>query len=518
VHMTLKTLRDYVRLIFRRKVALFTPILISILLVPLLWVVVPKRYKAVAIVKRQELLLARSSPSALVADGSTRVSVRALRSEILTWNNLHSVIKKLRLDSDLVTQADWQRKYEYLAKRITIRSVAEEGKPMELIEISATSTKPKEAADLVNTIADKYCEEQQQRARRDSGLAVEFHRKGVADYRQKLQETEKKLDQYRREHFASLPEEKSRIQSELLALNVEKTSREHQLAAIENRLAEVEKQLESVTINVTSEVTTESNPRVLELETQLSDAKKRLDQLLLSCTEEHEWVRTTRKEVQRLEKEIEETPQRIEGTQKVTVNPEYVQLRMDRFAVLQAIREHQAALFELRAQIEARNEELQDVVNEELDYTDLVRQRKEYEDTLDQYNRSLTAAQGRLAAEAGKYGTQAEILQAAFEPARADGMYPLKIAFACLAAGVAVGVALMFGLEFGDASFRNVDDAAAFLEAPVLASISRIVTPEKIAREKRRNRILALVLVLLVAVIVICLAFWHYLLYGGLLA
>ena len=63
-----------------------------------------------------------------------------------------------------------------------------------------------------------------------------------------------------------------------------------------------------------------------------------------------------------------------------------------------------------------------------------------------------------------------------------------------------MGIALVFGMEYSDRSFRNVEDAASYLKLPILGSIPTIVSPLEVARRRRRKLAIAgLALMLLLA-------------------
>lgn len=494
----LSTMRDYARLLFRRKIALFVPILISAVLIVPLWLVTPPRYQATAIVKRQNLALARSTSSALMSRGAERVPLRALRVEVLTWTNLKRVIEQLKMDADLKTPADWQRMYDYLRKGITIRSAAE-GRGVEIVEIAATSSWPVEAAQVANAIADNYVEENKERSRRDSSVAVKFHGDGEAESLEKLRETELELDKYRQKHFTDLPEVKSSILAQRQSLLTNETAHSLLLIAARTKLAEIDKQLQEVPKLVEAETVREENPRAVEVEDQLAQRKRLLEVLLLNCTEEHPQILSLRTEIAALEKQSEETPPHVEGSKTEAINPVFQQLVMDHLATRQTIREHEAALEEIQAEIIARNNEIQKVVKEEKRYTDLLRLQSEYQETYDVYRRNLRSATGRYKAEVKEYGTEVEMLARALTPIRPT--YPLKMAAACIAAGIAAGLALMFSLEFCDQSLRSVEDAAAFLDVTILGSVSSIITPEEMKSGRRRRYFIIGVLVALLAVL-----------------
>jgi len=74
----------------------------------------------------------------------------------------------------------------------------------------------------------------------------------------------------------------------------------------------------------------------------------------------------------------------------------------------------------------------------------------------------------------------------------------------------------MFGVEFADQSLRDVEDAAAFLNIPVLGSILTIVTPEDRARRRRKTFIITGVILMLIAAFVVFCVVWNYLHPGSL--
>ena len=82
------------------------------------------------------------------------------------------------------------------------------------------------------------------------------------------------------------------------------------------------------------------------------------------------------------------------------------------------------------------------------------------------------------------------------------------VVFMGLFFGVIGGIAIVFAREFMDQSFLDIEDAKHNLPLPILGAISRITTPEEIAKEKQRTitfavsgLILAIVLITTTALI-----------------
>ncbi len=491
--------RDYLRMIFRRKWALLVPLLCGVVIAPVAWPFVRTKYRATALVRRKDLAAIASTPSSLMSRGGSHVPYKTLRIEILTPTNLERVIRQLKFDVDL-PPADWIAKYEELRSSISINRVAQ-SRGVDLINISALSGAPERAQNIANALADNYVEQSKRIGREDIGDAMKFHEAQAKEYKEKLRKAEEELDKFRRERIADLPDVKQAILQGLLALRMEDDTRSLQVADAKSRLSEIEKQMtdvpnKTVKINVASV----ENPEYTRLKDTLEQYQQGLKAMLTRLKEAHPRVVRVRKEIALLKEQLEETPARLEQGEQEIINPVYARLLADRLTRQQEIKGHQAAIEEIGARIKTNEKKIRDMVSDEKRYSDLMRDFNEYSEIYLQYRRSLIASRTRLEAEAGQYGTQVELVQRALlgTPHQAGKM---KLAMACLAAGLGSGVALMLGLEFCDRSFRNVEDVRAFFrgaedakflkDLPILASIPTIVSVESVEARARRRRWIA---------------------------
>lgn len=481
----LVTVRDYLRVLFRRKHALLIPFALGILLVGPLWVIIPSKYRAVALVRRQDLVLTSNAAGNLMARGTAAVPVSTLRVEILTWTNLDRVVRQLKLDVDLKTAADWQREYKRLQKSVTIRAAAE-GHGVDLIEIAAIDSRPVIAQKIANAVADNYVEESQRASRADTQTAVKFFSEGANQHLEKLRSTEIELDRFNQEHFTDLPDVKKGILDRLLSLRMTESTDLLLLSAAQNRLAEIQRQIAQAEKIIKAETTSQENPARVELENQLTQRKRLLEAMLVKYTAEHPQVKAVEAEIETIEQQLEAAPQRVPGAEREVVNPVYQQLVMDKMKAEQEIQAQQAALLEIKAQILANEAAVRKVVNEEKRYADLQRLHRENLETYDQYRRGLVATRTRLQVQNGPYGTQVEMIDRAQVPATPYRLERLQIALACIGAAAAGGIGLMFLLEFMDHSLRGAEDAASSLAVPVLATLTEITALDRRALRRRK--------------------------------
>jgi len=506
----LSTLRDYVRLVFRWKIVLIIPVVVSLLLaVPVVATMNP-RYKAYAIVRREDNLLARSAGSSLVAPGARAFSLKSLRVEVLTFSNLKKVIKELNLRPDLETDEQLFPVYIDLTKRISIGLEASTGgsSGMQHIRISGSFDSPELARDIVNTIARNYRDESRKRAQDQAKRAVEFNEGNEQKYKKDLLAKEEQIARYKDKYFVTLPEVKSGILAQQVRLETQLSTHNLLFAQAGTRLREIEKQLQSEPKTV-SEITSSENPAVLELEQQLAVLRKALESMLEYCTDDLPEVQSLRKRIASTEKQIEETPERISGTETVRANPVYQGLLTDRHTTQQSVKQHEEAIKQTKASILALNEQKQKVAEEESTYNELMREKTELEEKYAAWRRNLTRVRGRLATEEDETATTVTIVQQAVRPGRQDTAHRLKMVFVFIGAGFGIGLSLMFGLDFSDQSLRSVDDATAFFhgEVPVLGSICQIVSEEEIRVVKRRAWAIDVVAALVVVICAACLAY-----------
>jgi Mrp family chromosome partitioning ATPase/uncharacterized protein involved in exopolysaccharide biosynthesis len=472
---TRPSVRGYLRMAFRRKWALLIPFAAGLILIAPLWALTPSKYRAVAYLQRRDLAALRSAPSSLVSNEGARESVETIKRSIMTPKRLDEVLDRARLAVGL-DETKRQAMYERLRNSVAIVTAAK-AQGVDVIEVAVLDASPRDAKNIANAIADLYKEISDESQYMASKSSMEFLSDQQKKYRDEMLAAEAALEDYRKEHFTSLPEVTTNILNSLLALRTEETSRSLQLDDAEKRLEEVAKQLAQEPQMVQLEVTTERNPRVAELQALLSQNKTLLDALLVRLADEHPTTKQLRADIASTQKELDEAAQRLSGTERVEVNPVYQALKTEQQNIKREVQGADLALRDVRTRITFLDRQLKDLTGEDRTYHELVRHQAEKTEYYTIYNRSLMGERMRFQAEQSESGAEVVVLQYAIEPARPYYVPRVKLGLACIVGGIALGIALIFGLEFCDSSFRNMEDAAAFMDLPVLASVTAI--PER---------------------------------------
>jgi len=501
-------------MLFRRKWYLITPICGSIVVAALLLGplhgVFPPTYTATAYVIRRDSALLRSAPRNRVSPQWPSVDVNFFRAEILTWPLLDTVIKRTRLDVGLETPRQRETMREKLRKSIDIRLATRLGGGQEqLIAISVADRDPELAKNIANAVANTYKDSSLSRKRDRVDNAVAFFSKQEQQYREDLRDVEVKLASYRQEHYEDLPEVRTGIQSRLLELRIERASLQRQLEEAKQSLLEVEKQLDELPQTVQGETTSERNPVHAELEDRVRQRERALRALLTRYTREHPDVKKLESDIVALKEQLGETPERLDGVVRQIINPVRQERLTERLSIKQRSRSQQAALTAVEAQIEAAQKELRKVAEEENRYNELLRQRQEYASLYAEWRDSNKRQQTSLEATSEEYGREVEVHAEAIAPTIPDRINTWKLLIVCIGGGIAAGVALMYGQEYVDHSFRDREDAKEYMDVPILGSIMMIETPALAVAKRRKRLALAASVAGVVAVAAVAVFLWE---------
>ena len=483
------TLRDYLRIAFRRRWVIVLPLLLVGLASVPICMLTPPRYVAVAIVSRKELAIASRATAGVAVGGEANASLKTLREEILAWPRVDKVLRLLKLDVDLKTQGDRQRRIRDLQQRIRIAARAH-SRGVDIVSVSVRGSDPVKVTDIANAISDVYIERTMSAGEEEIKKSIVFLKKQVATYRSKLHEAEDELDAFQREHRTDIPSIKQKFLDRILDAETRKISSEFSLRSAEVRLLKIKEQLKETPVMIQGEGVMQRNPEFERLKNEIADLEGRQRAMERVMTKKHPDLVRVRTRLAEAKKELEKTQPLTKGDQKEIINPLYIQLLKDRMRSEQEISAHKASIKGAIEAVRANEFQLKSLASAEKRYTDLVRARNEADKIYSRYHQNLIGAQERLTHEREQLRTVVEVIAKAQVPFDPVGPDKLKIVLACLATGVAAATGLAFSVEFFDYSLRSSEDAVNALGIPVLGTITLIRTQSE-RKAKRRRRIAA---------------------------
>lgn len=239
-------------------------------------------------------------------------------------------------------------------------------------------------------------------------------------------------------------------------------------------------------------------------ESEISKLQDELKNLLVDSTEQHPLVQELRQKIAAATKELESGEYEVAGTEQPVNDATRQALKKELDKIIdketqgltgstayasEAGHDPNAAIYKLLLMDKVGTSLAQDIdVNKNI-YQMLLQR--------------LETAKITQRLEASKEGTRYTIIEPARLPLKPTKPNKLKVMLLGIFLGLASGTGLVFGKEFLDRSFLDIDDAKECLELPVLGGISRITTPEEINKEKYKVKFYITVALALSAALII---------------
>ncbi|MGC2171195.1 MAG: GumC family protein [Candidatus Sulfotelmatobacter sp.] len=474
------TLRDIVAVIFRQKRVLalsFAGITAGVILAGVL---LPAKYKA-----ETELLVKHDRMDPIVTPEQNspivfhdEVTEEELNSEVQLIQS-EDVLREVVLATGLNRQKPFlaflrpnlspQERTEKAVRRLLGDLQVEPVTKTDLIRITYSSTDPQLAAAVLSSV-DKFYLEKHLAVHHPAGQ-LEFFEKETAEYGQNLAEAEQKLKQFAVEQGGVAPDEQRDLTLQKLnEFNASLQQTREEIASIETRVKDLEKQAADTPGRVTTQTRKSDNPQVME---QLKSALLTLE---LKRTELLTKYQPSYRPVQEVEKQIAETRAAIAGEESSPLREETTDQNPTFAWITSELAKSQADLSGLRA----REAATQAVVNVYLDKArrldeqgiaqqDLLRAEKTNEENYLLYQRKREEARIADALDRNRILNIA-VAQEPVVPSLPSSSRLIFGLIGTLLAGV-VSVGLVFAVDYMDQSFRTPSEVMAELNIPVLAAI-----------------------------------------------
>jgi len=240
-------------------------------------------------------------------------------------------------------------------------------------------------------------------------------------------------------------------------------------------------------------------------ETEIANLEEQLKVLLIDSTEEHPLVKDLRQQVAKARKEMDSGEFKIPPSGAISNNPTYQALKkeLNKLESGETLASAQPAATGSGDSPDDTNSTIYKLmVIDKLDSA-LARDKNVNETIYNLLLQKLETAKITQRLEASKSGTRYTVIDPARMPLVPSKPNKLVVILLGLLLGAASGTGLVFGSEFMNQSFLDIEDAKTTLELPVLGGISRITTQEEIDKEKyKKKKFISITLLLSIILII----------------
>lgn len=489
-----KTVRDYLDIVKRRKWAIVLPICAIFFLTSAVTVILPRVYRSTSTILIEEQDIPVEYVKTTVT-GYAEQRLQAISQRVMSSQNLNEVIKRFQLYPDLRRKLTSDEVIEIMRKDIQFAAISvdvvDRGKggsptPMTIaFTLSYDGRSPQMVQQVANVLASLYLEENL-KARADRAReASKFLDEETKNMQEQLAQVDAKIAKFKEKHVNELPE--------LVSINIQTLDRverevdmlKQQLRTAKEREGFLESQLAGIPVDASSQ------DRIL-----LKDLKAKLVQLKSKYSDKHPDVRKMKTEIAELEVRVKGTPAKSPGGRQrfqaddQPDNPAYVSFAAQLSSV-------QAEIGTLQRQIDDLNRKRNDYYRRietsprvEEAYKALMADRNNIQAKFDEMMKKTMEAKVAQGLEKEQMGERFTIIDPARLPEKPVKPKVPAILLIGLFLGVGAGVGTAAMKEFNDRSVRDPKVLTELMRLPVLVTVPVIVTARDVLRQKiQRKRI-----------------------------
>ncbi len=415
---------EYLKMLFRSKWLIISSTWLGLIIGIIACFTLPPKYRSSAVILIQEEKAINPLMQGLAVSSTVEDRMKNIKEQLLGWNSLVSLTKKLNLDRKI----DNQKAFEALILGLR-NDILVQVRGSNLIMISYFGKNPQETQLVAKTMTEILLEENMRAQTKETDVAINFIKEQLDLYKRKIKESE---------------------------------------------VADYEDQLKRLLID-----STEEHPMVKDLRTKMETAKKELASGEYEITHAGKTVNSAATEA--LKQELEKMTQEAATGVNLT-DPN-------------APTDPNTAIYKLMLIDKVDSVVARDIkVNENI-YNVLLQK--------------LETAKITQRLEASREGTRYTIIDPPRLPLSPSKPNKPLVILGGIFAGMCLGVGLVFGREFLDSSFLDLEEARNFLNVPVLGAISRLTTEEEVNKEKeKRKRFINFGIIASVSFIIIALLYY----------
>lgn len=480
-------------------------------------VALPKIYRATVTV----LVIRQQIPETLVTSTVTsalETRLKTISQEILSRSRLEALRERFGLYQGLQTRIPPDQVIERLRSDIHLELLKGVESRAEMqttvaFTLSYQGTAPRTVADVANALAGYYIEENVKAREVQASGTAEFLRVQLEQTKQRLDQQERKVSEFKRRHLGELPQQMEANLATLERLQMQlRLNADGQIRAQERRsfLSAQLSEAGALIAGPAGAAGTPDNPaaRLAKLQQALAELKARY-------SDKYPDVVQTQAEIAALTAELAGAKAKsLSEPVAPSVSVPNPVISPMKGALTEAETELKVLKTEdgrLRASIAAYQGRIEKIPEREQEFKELAR---DYETTRDVYQSLLKRhgdAQIAESMEQRQKSEQFRIIEAAMVPTR-PVTSPLRLLLMVVVISMQLAVGLVIVAEKLDASFHTIDQVRGRTSLPVLIGIPRIVTDAETRWRRTRFRLAAVATCI---ALVVLMAASHYVAHGN---
>lgn len=434
----------------------------------------------------------------VTADVSERL--QTISQQILSRTRLERIIEEFNLYSDERKTLIMEDVVERMRTRdinLNVASANRRGDDASSFTVSFISSQPRTAMQVTERLASLFVQENLEERELLADSTTQFLQAQLEDARRQLIEHEKKLEAFRRTHAGRLPSQANSnlqmvqtTQSQLMAIADAGNRDRDRLLTLEQGISELMKD---------APVANAADGDVADapIAQRLEAARVQLRGLELRYKEGHPDLKTARRVVAELEAKADaealNAPVAIEPS-GLRLPPAVAEklnaMRLEAQEIRTRLETRKREEERLRGQLSAYVGRLEAAPTLESELTELMRDYGTLQETYNRLRRNSEDSKLALNLERRQIGEQFKVVDGARLPERPFSPDRRRINTMGLAAGLALGIAIVGFLEYRDTTLKTDADVMVSLSLPVLAVIPAMLTAGERKRLKRRRLLL----------------------------
>lgn len=527
---------DYIDVVRRHKGWIIGPTFAALVLAVVVAFLWPDTYISEATIQvLPPQVPERYVPSNVNSEMTQRINVMAAtiesRPNLTNLINTHNLYRSQLQRKPLEDVIEEMKRNIRISAVTTLQTQGQTRTPISAFKVAFEYSNRQAAQKVTYDLTRGFIDENIRTLASQSAATTDFLKDQWEGAKKRLDELENRMTEFRLKNAGRLPEQLQAnlqtlrsFETQLAGVNdaisrigQEKLLFENQIRIYRDQLAVVGRGGNTVTARAQDERLAQAERDVLSMENGLSGLKQRYK-------ETHPDVKQAEAQLQMLRKRRDDITREL--AQKKPEPAPAAPTQED----LRGSRELEAALSRMQAQIQVKDLELtertkeqkslNDAINAynariqssplmERDYAELSRDYDLAKARYEELNSKKSQSEIATALENRRYGERLEVLESASLPETPAKPNRLMIVGAGLGIGVMLGVFLTGAREMKDTSLKNLKDARAYTNLPVLGSVP-LLENDLVVRRKRRLAWLAWSAVCIIGIIAMSGSIYYY--------